>query len=89
MYPACTYYYNVYDNGTLICSWGFTTKELAESKSRQLDEMVEREGIVVKTERRVEKAIAYKVGDMVIANWAEALLHYWSIGCKGHIEGVF
>ena len=89
LYNAPKYYYNVYDDCRLVFSWGFQTKELAESRKRQLEEMAAREGVTIRTISKIEEAVAYMVDEMVFPKWIDALLHYWSIDCKGHIDGVF
>ena len=88
------WYYNQRQNGRIVGSMGFPTRELAESFKRDVDESVasmlasgykRREGL---TDEIVE-AKGWKVGDKEFDNFGDALLYMWMECPSKTIKGVF
>lgn len=88
------WYYNQLQNGRIVGSMGFPTRELAESFKSDVDKSVasmlasgykRREGI---TDEIVE-AKGWKVGDKEFDNFGDALLYMWMECPSKTIKGVF
>lgn len=88
------FYYNLYDkeDGKLILSRGFPTRELAESFAKNIREGApnygyDREPGVIDT---VEEAIAWDVSGKQFTSFADALLYMWeNFPGQSCISGVF
>jgi len=88
------WYYNQRQNGQIVGSIGFPTRELAESFKSSVDKSVasmlaqgykRREGL---TDEIVE-AKGWKVGSKEFNNFGDALLYMWTESPNEIIKGVF